>query len=144
MDKPLPTKWVRKAVFDALDGIIVNGEGINVFDEQVTGPDIPSHYILTTTQISDVDKNNKCEWFWDSSILIDIVTSYEKPGNPGSKLLADDIAEAVRDLTQDLQLDPLSGLMINTITQSFPDNITTITDVENVFRNFVRLELKIQ
>jgi hypothetical protein len=144
MNKSLPSKWIRKAAFDNLNGIFINNEVIPVYDEQVSGPIIPAHYILMTTQISDVDKNNKCEWFWNSSILLDIVTSYEKPGNPGSKLLADDIAEAVRDITKDLQLDTESGLEIITITQSFPPNITTVGDVENVFRNFVRLELIIK
>lgn len=144
MNKTVPNKWVRKAVYDLVNNIVVNGETIPCFDTRVTGNNIPQHYILTTTQSNDVDKNNKCEDFWNSDILIDIVTTYGSPGNMGSRLLSDDILDSVRNLTKDIQLDVASGLDIFTRTQRVEANISTITDNENVFRNLLRLILVIK
>lgn len=147
MDKSLPDKWVRKAIFDLVDDIIVDGLKIPVFDTRVTrntNTEIPQHYVLMTTQTNDVDKNNKCEYFWDSSILLDIVTSYDLPGNPGSRLMADDILDAVRAKVNNLVLDVASGLEIINQTQSYPNDITTSTKNENIFRKLMRLELKIK
>ena len=142
MEKILPDKYIRKAIFDVLDGIIVNGNTINCYDMRVTGVDIPDHYILMTTQTATVDKNNKCEYFWDSTILLDVFTSYQRQGNPGSRVLVDDIMEEVRDLTNDLVLD--GGLTVINQTQSFPNDITSVTSNEVVHRKFLRLELKIK
>lgn len=144
MNKALPNKWVRKAVYDLVNNIVVNGNTIPCYDTRVTGNTIPQHYILLTTQSNDVDKNNKCEDFWDSDILIDIVTTYQGSGNPGSRLLSDDILDEVRNLTKDVQLDVASGLEIFTWTQRVEANISTITDNENVFRNLLRLILVIK
>lgn len=144
MNKALPNKWVRKAVYDLVNNIVVNGNTIKCYDTRVSGKSIPYHYILLTTQSNSVDKNNKCEDFWDSDILIDIVTTYKSAGNPGDRELADDILDSVRNLTKDIQLDALSGLDIFTRTQRVEANISTITDNENVFRNLLRLILVIK
>ena len=142
MNKIFPDKYVRKAIYDALNGIIVNGNTIKCYDMRVTGVDIPDHYILMTTQTNTVDKNNKCEYFWDSTILLDVFTTYQRQGNPGSRLLVDDIMEAVRDLTNDLVLE--GGLDVINQRQSFPNDITSVTENEIVHRKFLRLELKIK
>ena len=147
MVKALPDKWIRKAIFDAIDGIVVDTYVIPCYDTFVTSDvnsDTPSHYVLMTSQSNEVDKGNKCEYDWDSSILLDIITSYDLPGNPGSRLLADNILEAVKDATNDLTLDVASGLTIINQIDSFPNDISTTTKKENIFRKFLRLELKIQ
>ena len=142
MEKIFPDKYIRKALFDVLNGITVSGNTIYCYDTRVTGVQNPDHYILLTTQTNAVDKNNKCEWFWDSSILIDVVTRYDRPGNPGSRLLADDIMNEVRDLTNNLVLE--GGLSVIKQTQNFPNDITTITNDQAVYRKLMRLELKIK
>ena len=144
MNKSLPDKWIRKAIFDSVDDISVDGELIEVFDTRVTGPDYPLEYILMSTQTNTVDKNNKCEWFWESSILLDINTTYLRQGNTGSRLKVDNITDAVRNALNSLVLDVASGLTIITKTQNFPNDITTITDNKLVFRKFIRLELLIK
>ena len=86
--KILPNKWIRKQMFDLLNNIDVVVEfpsetqtyTIPCYDTRVSGVDSPNHYILLTTQSNEVDKNNKCEWFWESEILIDIVTIYPRGG----------------------------------------------------------------
>lgn len=147
MNKSLPDKWVRKAVFDVLDDISVGGYLIPCYDSHVTydaQKDEPSHYILMTTQTSDVDKNNKCEWFWESSILLDIITTFPGAGNTGSRLLADNIADEARSALVGLTLDAGSGLEILDITMSFPADIVTDVGAEVIFRKFIRLELRIK
>jgi len=147
MNKTLPDKWVRKAVFAVLDDILVDGITIPCYDTHVTydaQQSEPEHYILMTTQTNDVDKNNKCEWFWESSILLDIITSYSGHGNNGSRLLADNIADAARAALVGLTLDVTSGLVIVTETMNFPADISTDTNSEVIFRKFIRLELQIK
>ena len=143
MNKALPDKWIRKAVYDVVNNITVDGNVIPCFDSRVTGRTIPYHYILMTTQTNDVDKGIKCGYRWDSSILLDIVTTYLSPGNTGSRLLVDNILDETRNLTDVLTLDVASGLTILRQTQFFPANITTITTNENIFRKFIRIELTI-
>ena len=144
MNKSLPDKWVRKAVYAVLNNITVNGNTIKCYDTRVPGKNIPDHFILMTTQTNAVSKQNKCEYFYESSILIDVFTSYPLPGNPGSRLLADDICDSVRNLTDSLSLDVASGLSIITQTQDFPNDLSSTTENENIFRKFVRLELLIK
>lgn len=144
MNKTLPDKWIRKAVYDAINNVVVDGNTIPCYDTRVTTNNIPQHYILMTTQSNSVDKNNKCEHFWDSDILLDIITTYDSAGNPGSRLLADNILDRVRQLTNNLTLDVASGLTIMFNTQDFPNDISTITPNESVFRKLIRIELKIR
>lgn len=143
MNKTLPDKFVRKAVFDAINNIVVDTLTIPCFDSEVPEGLEVDHYVLMTTQTNTVDKSNKCEYWYESSILLDIVTSYTGVGNPGSRLLADNIADAVRSATDVLTLDVASGLVVLRQTQSFPNDVVTKTSVENIFRKFIRIELTI-
>ena len=144
MDKNLPNRWVREAVYDAIDGIVVDGYAIECFDTYVSGANQPDHYTILSTQTSSVDKNNKCEWFWDSSITIEAVTYYPRPGNPGSKLLANNIIDEIRVQTNDLVLDAASDLEIFVQTQDFPNGLAISTDHENIFREFITITFRIK
>ena len=144
MIKNIPDKFIRKAVSEAVNNLVVDGLEIPIYDTNVTqtvNTDTPQHYILMTTQTNDVDRDNKCEHNWESSILLDIITSYDLPGNPGSRVLADDILNEVRNATLNLILDPTSGLKIINETMTFPADLSTITVNESIFRKFLRLEL---
>lgn len=144
MNKSLPDKWIRKAVFDLLDEIIVDTETIYVYDTRMTGAEQPDHYIIMSSQLNDVNKFNKCEYIWESEILLDIRTTYARPGNVGSRLLADNILDEVRNQVKDIQLDAGSGLKIINRILSFPSDINEIDDTEIVYRKFLRLTLQIQ
>ena len=143
MIKPLPDKYVRKAVYDAVNNIVVDTLTIPAYDSRVTGNVIPQHFILMTTQTSQVNQMTKCGDVWESSILIDIVTTYDGSGNTGSRLLSENILDAVRNATNNLVLDVASGLVVEKQIQDFPNDIVTITDNENIFRKLMRLELTI-
>jgi hypothetical protein len=143
MDKPLPDKHIRKAVYDAVNNIVVDTLTIPAYDSRVPGNVIPQHFILMTTQTNQVNQMTKCGDVWESSILIDIVTTYNGSGNTGSRLLADNILDAVRNATKNLVLSASSGLVIQKQTQDFPNDIVTITSNENIFRKLMRLEFTI-
>ena len=143
MNKQLPDKWIRKAVFNAVNNLEVDGEVIPCYDSRVSGKPIPKYFILLSTQTNTVNKFNKCENVWESSILIDIITTYKGQGNTGSRLLADNILNKVRELTNTIILDSNSGLTVLRQIQSFPNDLVTITKTQNVFRKLMRIELTI-
>lgn len=144
MNKSLPDKHIRKAIFDAIDGITVDGESIYCYDTRVTGELDPDFYVIMSTQTNEVDKGNKCEYFWESEILLDIRTVYRIPGNTGSRLLADNILDEVRDLIKALTLDIASGLEILNIRMSFPNDLNEVNESEIIYRKFLRLDLIIK
>jgi hypothetical protein len=141
MIKPIPDKWIRKAIYDAINNMVVDTISIPCYDTRVPSNGGKNHYILMTTQTNTVDKSNKCEDSYESSILLDIITSYDGAGNYGSRLLADNILDKARELTNGLVLDVSSNLTILRQTQDFPNDISTITPTENIFRKFMRIEM---
>lgn len=142
MNLPLPDKEIRKAIYDLVDGITVDSNVINCFDSMITGSVIPNHYILMTTQTNQVSERVKCGDRWESSILLDIVTRYPSILNTGSRLLADNITDAVRALLVN-KLTLGQGLNVVTQILSMPNDISSSTDNEKIFRKFIRIELTI-
>lgn len=142
MNKALPDKWIRKAVYDAVNGLVVDDNSIVCYDSRVTGKGY-DNYILLSTQSNEVDKTNKCEYLWESQILIEIFTRYKLTGNTGSRLLVDNITDEVRSLTDNLTLDAGSGLTIVRQQQSFPSDLTATTNNEIIYRKFIRIEFLI-
>lgn len=143
MTKSLPDKYIRKAIYNAINNIVVDGKTIKCYDYRVTGKTIPDYYTIITTQTNQVIKSNKCENAWQSSVLIDVFTKYNGTGNTGSRLFADNILDAVKTATDNLTLDVASGLSIVWQTQSFPNDLVSLTKTENVFRKFLRIEFYI-
>jgi len=143
MVKTLPDKWVRKAVYDAVNNMVVDTKTIPCYDSRTTSKGV-NNYTLLTTQTNTVDKRTKCGDDWNSSILIEIYTKYSLSGNTGSRLLADNILDKVRELTDTLVLNGASGLDIVTQIQSFPNDITSESTNEIIFRKFIRIEFLIE
>lgn len=144
MNKNLPNKWIRKAIKDKIHNIKVDKKTIPCYDMNVTGSKQPKYYTLLKGQDNTVDKANKCEWYWDSSVSIEVVVTFQKTGNTGSRLLADNIADQVRALTNNLVLDAASGLTIFTQTISFPVDLELKTDNQVVFRKLIQLDFRIE
>lgn len=133
-----PDKYIRKAFFDALAGLMVDTFQIPVYDERVTGTSVKPHYILLSTQTKRQNKFTKCADRWDCDILIDIVTTYPATGNTGSKLLAENIEEAVINLEDNLTLG--GGFIINEKSLVSSDSLVTIGTTTNVFRQLIRFQ----
>lgn len=149
MIKALPDKWIRKAIYDAINGMNITNpytsEVISVpcYDYRVTSDNTKNHFVLITTQSSDVEQITKCENSYVSRVTIDVVTSFAGSGNPGSRLLSELIADEIRQRVHNLQLDASSGLHIMKQIETFPNDISTITQNENIFRKLLILELTI-
>lgn len=109
--KAIPDKWVRKAVYDNVNGVTVGGEPIPVYDYR-TGESYPTEYILLAGQFNDPQETSLCEDRWEHSLNIECYTRFPSKGNPGSRLKVDEISEMVLANIQNLQLDPASGLVI--------------------------------
>jgi hypothetical protein len=138
MDKTNPSKFIRKSIFTAINGMVVNGLTIPCYDTRVKPSENPHFYVLMTTQSKRVLKQNKCEYFWEADILLDIVTIYNGSGNTGSRLLVDDIENQIRSLTQDLVIEGFTTIIQ---TEDFPNNLDNINDNQIVYRNFIRYTL---
>jgi len=143
MIKTLPDKWVRDAVRDAINNMVVNGKTIPCYDTRVTGKS-KRNYTLMTSQSNELANRTKCGDDWASSLLIEIYTSVKLAGNTGSRLLADNILDKVRELTDTLTLDVASGLNIITQTPSFPNDLEATTNNEIIYRKFIRIEFLIE
>ena len=132
-----PDKHIRKAIFDKINNIVVNGKIIPCYDSRATNA--PSNYVLLTAQTKEVEKSTKCDYRWTTSILIEIYTKVTSSGNTGSRLLLNDIEQVVCDL-----LNPkitVSGFENLTQNITFENSLETITDTEIIFRSFLRLNL---
>ena len=134
-----PDKFIRKAVHDQINGIVVNSKIINSYDSRVTGNAKKNEYVLFTVQTKEVDKSNKCSYRWDTSMLIEIYTKSSSAGNSGSRLLLNDIEQAIYTLLSP-KLD-VDGFVTLTQNITFDNQLETITDTENIFRSFLRLNL---
>lgn len=109
--KTLPDKWVRKAVYDAVNGGLVDGQPIPVFDYR-TGASFPTEYVLMAAQANESVENSLCEYRWQHTLNIECYSRILSSGNTGSRLKCDEIAEMVLTNLQGLQLDVASGLRI--------------------------------
>ena len=144
MNKNLPNKWIRKSIFQAINNIVVDGKVVRCYDTNVSGVDVPNNYVILSTQSNIVEKANKCEYFWNSEILLDIVNIYQSAGNMGDRLLTDNITDEVRKLTDVLVLDSASNLSVISQIQSFPNGLNSTNDNQIIFRNFIRISLRIK
>lgn len=134
-----PDKFIRKAVFDLINNIVVDTKTIKCYDSRVTGNANLSEYVLLTAQTKEVEKTNKCEYRWETSLLVEIYTKTTSAGNSGSRVLLNDIEQALIALLTPYVI--VSGF--DTLTQniSYEQQLETVTDTENIFRSFLRLNL---
>jgi len=144
MVKSLPDKYIRKSIFDRFNGTLVDGVTINVYDSRYTSTtDENGAYVLMTVQSNDV-LYNKCSNFWSSTILLEVCTLYGATSNVGSRLLADNVLEALRaSMVADLDLTG-SGLVVDSQLMFFPNDLATVLPNGTFFRKFLRLELRIK
>ena len=135
-----PDKHIRKAIFDKINNIVVSGKIIPCYDSRATNA--PSNYVLLTAQTKEVLKETKCDYEWETSTLIEIYTKVSSSGNTGSRVLLNDIEQAVYTL-----LNPkltVSGFTNITQNITFENSLETIIDTEIIFRSFLRLNITLK
>ena len=132
-----PDKFIRKAISDNINNIVVSGKIIPCYDSRATNA--PSNYVLLTAQTKEVLKETKCEYEWETSTLIEIYTKVSSSGNTGSRVLLNDIESAVMAL-----LNPkitVAGFTNVTQNITYETQLETVTDVDVIYRSFLRLNL---
>lgn len=140
MTATLPDKWVRKAIWDAINDMVVDTLTIPCYDMRTTNYSGDAYVILSTQ--TNEQEFNKCGNGWLSTILLDVFTRYRK--NTGSRLLADNIAQAILTALEGLSLDGSSGLTINNVIITLPNDITDESGTEIIHRKLIRYELSIR
>lgn len=134
-----PDKFIRKAVHTLINGIVVSGKQIFSFDSRLAGNSTLTECVLFTAQTKEVDKATKCGYRWETSMLIEIFTKTSSAGNSGSRVLVNDIEQAIINL-----LNPKITVQgFENLTQSitFEAQLETINDTEIIFRSMLRLNL---
>jgi len=129
-----PDKYIRKAIYDLLNDIVVSGKTIKCYDARVYGNQDVTDYIILANQTKNVDKATKCEYRWQGSVLIEIYTR-----SSSSRVLLNDIEQAVTDLlTPKISVDNYEVIFqnINYLTQ-----LESFTDTENIYRSLLTLDL---
>lgn len=132
-----PDKWIRKYFSEKLTGLIVNGKTIEISDFNL--PQNSSHYILMTTQDKTHDQETKCNKVWNFSQTLDIVTIYS--GFSGSRVLCDDIHEAVLNACENIQVENFKVLDKG---YTFAPDLSTQTSTQSIFRKIIIFNLKLQ
>lgn len=140
-DTVLPDKWVRKAIYDAFNGTVVSSNTVNVYDYSVPEKTYPPHHILMLNQVNEPIETH-CGRGWLHTIQLDITTTF--PQNTGSRVLADEIAEALLPFLDNLELDVASNLLIARKSISFPGDLRETDDKFSYFRKIINLELEIR
>jgi hypothetical protein len=129
-----PDKYIRKAIYDLLNNIVVSGKTIKCYDARVFGNQDVSDYIILGNQTKNIDKANKCEYRWNGTVMIEIYTR-----SSSSRVLLNDIEQAVTDLlSPKITVDNYEVIYqdISYVTQ-----LESFTDTENIYRSFMTLEL---
>ena len=132
-----PDKFIRKAISDKINNIVVSGKIIPCYDSR--GTNAPSNYVLLTSQTKEVDKATKCSYRWETMLLIEIFTKVTSSGNTGSRVFLNDIEQAVYTLL--LPKLTVSGFENLTQNITFENSLDTPTDTELISRSFLRLNL---
>lgn len=134
---PYPSKYVRKSLYQLITGL-----GYACFDSKVPAVDMPSNYVLLSTQNHDVNESVKCSYLWESEILLDIVTRHTSIGNTGNRVTVDDMTEnIVNALSTKLILD--NGLKVIKQDLTFNNDLTNTYNNQIVHRKLLRVKLLI-
>lgn len=145
MNKSLPDKWVRKAIYGLLNDTVLGGQTIKCFDSRVKASASTNNYYLMSIQNADVDNATKCDANWISTIRLECVSIYQSTGNTGSRVFCDNLADNMRDQLQNtITLDPASNLTVNWQKLSQFTDLVTPTKTQIIYRKIAVLELYIE
>lgn len=132
-----PDKYIRKYFFDTLNGMVVNGKTIPVYDTNT--PNDEKFLVILSTQSGSDNRVSKCSLDIDREILIDVVTRFT--GRVGSREMADDIVEKILELTQKITIENFTLQYYN---KSFPSDLTLNQSTETIHRKFINYQIKLK
>ncbi len=132
---PIPSQYVRKAIYELINPIIP------CYDMQVTGNLNPTQYVLISTQDEEIDKATKCGNRWVSYTLLDVVCIYDGAGNVGSRLANDVIRQNILTAIENINI---TGYSVLNRDFQFPSNLDSSSETQTVYRNFIRVILTLE
>jgi len=135
----LPDKWIRKAIYDAINGMTVDGNTFACYTEQ-TGTNTDQYYTLISTQLNEPD-NTKCGRGWINDTEVQVIVRTSR--NQGSKLLLDNATDTVITALDALSLDVASGMVINDKDVAVVNEFSTEVIGQVVYRKILRLTSRI-
>lgn len=133
--KPNPNKFIRKVIYDLINPVYP------CFDMQVTGKLNPTQYVIISTQDKSDINANKCAHRWEVATLLDIVCIYNGAGNTGSRVVNDDMENAIRVLLENIVIPNYTVLIQNF---EYPSNLDSSSSTQTVYRNFIRVVLTLE
>ena len=138
-----PDKHIRKAFSDALSDLEVtnpyNSDEVSIPLSDFRIPQNKDFYILMTNQWTMPRYDSKCDKYsWTCGITLDIVTKFAN--YQGSRLFADEIKEAVMNLTEDLTIENFNKQRQD---WNFPDDLEMMTSTENIYRKIIQYEFEL-
>ena len=131
-----PDKWVRKYFSDTLTGLTVSGKVIPISDMRL--PENSDAYILMTTIDKSHDQETKCEKVWNFQQTLDIVTIY--PNNSGSRLLCDEIHEAVLNACENISIEHFT---VQNKGYEFAPDLSSNTTTQSIYRKIIIFNIKL-
>lgn len=131
-----PDSKLRTAMYTAFSGITFNSGAVKTYSGIPENPLYP--YILIANQ-STGETQNKDPYFWETDVLIEIVTSFR--GGSGSKSPADEIADDVMDAMYNLTL--ADTFKIDEVRLDFSDYLIGETDTAKIIRKLLRFNIRL-
>lgn len=135
----LPDKWIRKAIYDAINNMVVDTITFPCYTEQ-TGGYSGNYYTLLSTQLNS-SSETKCGRGWINDTEVQVIVRV--PKNQGSKLLIDNATDAVITALDSLTLDAGSGMKINDREVNIANEFSDETTSQIIYRKIVRLTSEI-
>ena len=132
-----PDKWIRKYFSETLNGLTVSGKVIPISDMRL--PANSNAYILMTTIDKSHDQETKCNKVWNFQQTLDIVTVYQ--GNTGSRLLCDDIHEAVLNACENITVEHFE---VYDKSYEFAPDLSSSDSTQTIFRKIIIFNIKLQ
>ena len=132
-----PDKWIRKYFSNALTGLTVSGKSIPISDMRL--PANSDAYILMTTIDKSHDQETKCGKVWNFQQTLDIVTIYQ--GNSGSRLLCDDIHEAVLNACNNITVQHFT---VQSTSYEFAPDLSSSDSTQTIFRKIIIFNIKLK
>lgn len=132
-----PNKYIRKYFFDTLNGIIVQGKTVKVYDSHT--PNNDNFLIILSTQTGSEDWQSKCSIDKNRSINLDVIV--RKSGNVGSRAMLDDIVEEILSRCKNIEIENFKVQYFNV---TMPNDLSISTSTETIYRQIINFNFNIK
>lgn len=132
-----PNKYIRKYFYDTLNGMVVQGQTVKVYDSH--SPNNDNVLVILSTQTGSNDWQSKCSVDKNRDINLDVIV--RKKGNVGSRAMLDDIIEEIMSRTQKIEIENFKVQYFNV---TFPNDLPTSTTTETIYRQIINFNFNIK